>query len=249
MRVLISGLNGTLAPHLARRVVAEGGQVLPWRRELVDPTDETAGRQMLDRLRPDAIAHLAMGSEAWAAFLAREARVRQIPLLFTSTAMVFDAVPDGPHQRQDTPNAQDDYGRYKIRCEQGIQATNPAACIARIGWQIDAEARGNNMLAALDEWQASRGEVAASRLWIPACSFMADTAAGLWQLLQARAQGIHHLDSNAVCAWGFDTLVQALAQHFARSWQIRVTDEYRHDQRLLGSEAWLPPLSARLAAR
>ena len=102
------------------------------------------------------------------------------------------------------------------------------------------------MLAALDGWQQSEGKVAASRLWTPACSFMEDTAQALWQLLGERAQGLYHLDSNSAEAWRFDELALALKAHFARDWQVTVTESYRHDQRLLGDEARMPPLSQRL---
>ena len=246
MRLLITGLNGTLAPHLAAEAKAAGWLVLPWPRDLVDPADSTESALFLQRMRPDAIAHLAMGAESWAAQLAAYAALAQIPFVFTSSAMVFHHQPDGPHAVSDVANAEDEYGRYKIRCEQAIGQANSQACVARIGWQIDSEARGNNMLAALDSWQREQGKVAASRLWVPACSFMVDTARALWQLLQERASGLYHLDSNAAEAWSFDELVRALADRFERDWQIEVTDDYRHDQRLLGHQHRIPTLSQRL---
>ncbi len=246
MRLLITGLNGTLAPHLARVAKAAGAQVLPWPRAVVDPADEAASALFLQRMKPDAIAHLGMGAEAWAGRLSAYAAIHHLPLLFTSSAMVFDHEPDGPHGKSSPRNAQDEYGRYKIRCEEAIWQVNTAACVARIGWQIDGSGQGNNMLAALDGWQQSEGKVAASRLWTPACSFMEDTAQALWQLLGERAKGLYHLDSNSAEAWRFDELVLALKAHFARDWQVEVTESYRHDQRLLGDEARMPPLSQRL---
>ena len=41
MRLLITGLNGTLAPHLAAEAKAAGWLVLPWPRELVDRADSS----------------------------------------------------------------------------------------------------------------------------------------------------------------------------------------------------------------
>jgi len=246
MRLLITGLNGTLAPHLAAQAKAAGWQLIPWSRQQVDPEDSTESALFLQRMRPDAIAHLAMGGESWAAQLAAYAALAHIPFLFTSSAMVFYHQPDGPHGVSDAPNAEDDYGRYKMRCEQAIWQANPQACVARIGWQIDGEARGNNMLAALDSWQREQGKVAASQAWIPACSFMDDTAHALWQLLQERASGLYHLDSNATEAWTFAELVQALAGQFDRDWRIEVHADYRHDQRLLGHPERMPALSQRL---
>lgn len=243
MKILVTGLNGTLAPRLAEAARAAGHEVVGWDRRAVDPEDEAAAGDWLRHQAPDAVAHLGMGSERLAGWLA----ARCPNLLFTSTAMVFDHAPDGPHDVADARTARDDYGRYKIACEDAIAAASATATIARIGWQIDPSRPGNNMLMALDEGQRREGRVAASRAWTPACSFMADTAAALLALLERPLPGVHHLDSNAAEAWRFDELARALARSFRRDWRVEPHDDYRHDQRLVGGAVRLPPLSDRLA--
>lgn len=243
VRILITGLNGTLAPHLAQAAWAAGHEVIGWDRAAVDPEDEAASAAWLQAQAPDAVAHLGMGSARLAGWLAARAE----HFVFTSTAMVFDHQPDGPHRVDDPRTAQDDYGRYKIACEDAILAAAPVAAIARIGWQIDPAQPGNNMRMALDDWQRRDGHVAASAAWVPACSFMADTAAALLALLERPQPGVHHLDSNADDAWTFDRLVAALARAFECPWQLRVHHDYAHDQRLVGGPSRLPPLSARLS--
>lgn len=247
MRALITGLNGTLAPKLAAAAGARGFECLGWNRAAAPPDDESAGRALLDDLSPDVLFHLATGSAAWAGLLARWAAERRRPLVFTSTAMVFDHVPDGPHRPGDERTARDDYGRGKVACEDAVLGAHPGAHVVRLGWQIDGQARGNNMLVQLDDWQARDGEVGASRLWTPACSFMDDTVQALLALVDRPRPGVVHLDANAIEAHRFDRIVHALRRHFRRQgWQVRAHDDYRHDQRLLGDEAALPPLSARL---
>lgn len=247
MRLLLTGLNGTLAPKLAQAAVQRGWQVLAWDRSQVPPQDAAASAAWLDACRPDAIAHLAMGDAAWAALLARHAAACDLPMVFTSTAMVFHHLPDGPHAVQDARTAQDDYGRSKVACEDAVLAAHPHASIARIGWQIDADAQGNNMLGHLDAWQAREGCVAGSRAWRPACSFMADTAHGLLDLIAAPVPGAVHRDSNADEAHSFVAIVAALKQQFMRhTWVLRPHDDYRHDQRLVGGARRLPALSTRL---
>jgi dTDP-4-dehydrorhamnose reductase len=248
MKLLLTGLNGTLAPQLARAAAATGVEVVGWDRTRLAPDDSAAAQAWLDALRPDAIAHLATGSADWAGRLASYAAECAIPFVFTSTAMVFHHEPDGPHAVDAPRNAQDDYGRYKIGCEDAVLAANPAATVARIGWQIDAEQPGNNMLMALDQWQARDGCVAASRAWRPACSFMADTASALLALLREPQPGVLHLDSNADDGHSFAALVVALKLRFGRdAWLLREHEDYRHDQRLLDGGDRVPPLSARLA--
>lgn len=246
-RWLVTGLGGTLAPVLARCASAQGVEVVGWDRHRVPPEDAAACEAWLREQRPDAIAHLGMGSADWAARLARHAGERGLPFVFTSTAMVFHHRPDGPHAADDDRNAQDDYGRYKRDCEDAVRQACPDAAVVRLGWQIDPVQPGNNMLMALDRWQAERSEVAASQAWRPACSFMNDTADALVALLRRPQPGVHHLDSNADEGHDFAAIVQALKQAFARdAWQVRVHREHTHDQRLAGGGTRVPPLSVRL---
>jgi dTDP-4-dehydrorhamnose reductase len=239
MRVLVTGLNGTLAPHVARQFAAAGHTIVAWDRAQVDPEaiDPAGVARHLDAQAVDGVVHLAMGSERWAAGMAAHMGRLGLPFVFTSTAMVFDARSGGPHHIGDSRTAADGYGTYKIRCEDAVLAANPAAVVARIGWQIDLETRsGNNMVAHLQA-QAAQGPVRASRLWTPAASHMADTAAGLsalFGLAQAgQAAGVHHLDSNARSALTFPQIVAHLARQAGMAWAIEVTTDYAHDQRLM----------------
>ena len=245
MKLLITGLGGTLAPRLAEAARAAGHGVIGWDRAAVDPDDEARSHAWLLAQGVDAIAHLGMGSARWAGWLA----ARCPNFVFTSTAMVFDHEPDGPHHPGASRTAKDDYGRYKIDCEDAILSASESAVIARIGWQIDPTQPGNNMLMALDDWQRRDGHVAASRVWTPACSFMLDTAAALLMLIEHPLPGIHHLDSNAAEAWSFAAVATALAAEFGREWRVQPHEDYRHDQRLVGGMFSLPPLSKRLSIR
>ncbi|MFM7705216.1 MAG: sugar nucleotide-binding protein [Rubrivivax sp.] len=247
MKWLITGLNGTLAPVLAREAASQGVEVLAWSRHAVPPDDAAASQAWLQAMRPDAIAHLGMGSAQWAGQLAGYAAGRELPFVYTSSAMVFHHEPDGPHAPGDARTAQDDYGRYKIACEDAVHAAHPGASVVRIGWQIDPAQPGNNMLMALDEWQASQGRVAASWRWKPACSFMADTARALARLLHEPAAGVVHLDGNAQEGHSFLDIVLALQAAFDRPhWRVHAHDDYVHDQRLVGGPVRLAGLSETL---
>ena len=248
MKLLVTGLNGTLAPMLAREAASRGLSVIGWDRGATPPEDAAAIQAWLEAQRPDGIAHLATGSVDWARQLALHACRYSVPLVFTSTAMVFHHLPDGPHQAGDPRNSEEPYGQYKRECEDAILAAHPGACIARIGWQIDPEQRGNNMLFALDQWQEREGRVSASRAWRPACSFMEDTAAALLRLLKSPVAVVTHIDSNADEGHEFAAIARALKQAFDRpAWRIVENEDYAHDQRLAGGGALVPPLSARLA--
>jgi dTDP-4-dehydrorhamnose reductase len=245
----VTGRNGTLGPVLAAELEGRGARVDAWDRRRVPPDDAAACRHFLEALDPAAVCHLALGPEDWGARLASWCRERGRPFLFTSTAMVFDHEPDGPHRVDDARTAKDEYGRYKIRCEDAIRAANAEAVIARIGWQIGAGRGGNNMLEALYRMAETEGVIRASRRWIPACSPIADTAAALAGLMSPGARGLYHLDGNVGCALNFPTIVRALARHHGADWNVAVTEDYRHDQRLPDPRIRLPDLADRLGVR
>jgi dTDP-4-dehydrorhamnose reductase len=246
VRVLVTGLNGTLGPVLAAELEARGARVEAWDRRRVPPEDAAARRRFLETLDPAAVCHLALGAEEWGGGLASWCHGRGRPFLFTSTAMVFDREPNGPHHIGDGRTAKDDYGRYKIRCEDAIRAANAAAVIARIGWQIGARRGGNNMLEGLYRMAETEGVIRASRRWIPACSPIADTAAALADLMLSGARGLYHLDANVESALDFPTIVQALARRHRADWSVEVTEDYDHDQRLPDRRIRLPDLADRL---
>lgn len=256
MRLLVTGLGGTVGPELARVARAAGADVLRWDRSRVPPDNAAAVAAELDRLAPAAIAHLGFGPEAWAAQLAALAAARGLPMLMTSTAMVFHHEPDGPHAAGDARTAQDNYGRYKIRCEDAVRAASATAGIVRLGWQIrlPAPAGGtNHMLAALDAELGRNGHIGASTAWRPACSCLDDTAQALWAWLDeehrqpGRRPRLWQIDANADDGHDFAQIARALgAAAGRRHWPVHEHRDYRHDQRLVGGTAGVAPLRTRL---
>jgi dTDP-4-dehydrorhamnose reductase len=231
--LLITGMSGTLAPVVAKHFQQHGWDIVEWDHHQVDPQSSEQSRAFTDRLNIDAICHLAMGSPQWAGELAELAKLRDIPFVFTSTVMVFDNGSDGPYSIFDERTSSEEYGKYKIHCEDAIWKTNTEAMIARIGWQIGTPAQGgNNMLEILNQQANETGKVLASTLWVPSTSRMIDTADGLLKLIEHPIKGLHHFDSNFESQWSFAELVTALNDHYQLNWAIEPTKDYIHDQRL-----------------
>ncbi|MEM7682397.1 MAG: sugar nucleotide-binding protein [Planctomycetota bacterium] len=250
MRVLITGFNGTLAPYVQRAYAARGDSVSGWDRQAVSPDDAEACAAHLDRVAPDRVIHLAMGAEAWAARLAGWCAEHNAGLVFTSTAMVFADRPDGPHDTSDERTADEDYGRYKTRCEDAVLGASPSAIVARIGWQIGDGRGGNHMFEHLSAEHERNGVLRPSRRWRPACSFMADTADALLGLADRGEPGVFHVDANARACEGrgmtFHEIVESLCRKHALDWRIEPNDEYVRDQRLIDDRVKLPTMSERL---
>lgn len=243
---IVTGVNGTLAPVLVAKLKQQGINVTAWDRHQVPPGDIDAVRYFLDKQKPNMLYHLAMGDAAWAKTLAIETARRNIKLLFTSTAMVFNHVPDGPHLVCHRRTALDDYGQGKIACEDVIMEFNPNAIIARIGWQIAWSEGGNNMFAHLVKTHDENGFICASETWFPACSLMTDTCEGLCRLIENGAQGVYQLDSNRHDKLSFAEIVQRINDKHALNWQIKVDESYVHDQRLPDERIEIPNISNHL---
>ena len=238
--VVVTGLNGTLAPVLKNVLERNGLNVVGWDRNLVDVHNADHAAAFITEQSIDAIFHLAMGDAKWAENLAKITKQHRIPMVFTSTAMVFDQEQNGPYCIEQNRNAKDDYGQGKIACEDMIMQYNSDAAILRIGWQIDLAAKGNNMIYALNQQQKEQGFVSASEAWIPATSFMQDTCSALLQIVQNQRTGVYHFDSNAIAGLNFAGLVKRLANKYALNWNIRKDNNYVHDQRLLESRLEIP---------
>jgi dTDP-4-dehydrorhamnose reductase len=244
----VTGFGGTLAPVLASSLQHRGWQVTGWDRARHPPADHRACVAHLEAVAPDAVFHLAMGSEDWAGRLAHWCGLAGARFVYTSSAMVFDRQPDGPHAVADERTARADYGRYKIRCEDAVLGTSAGAIVARMGWQIGTARGGNQMLEALSRMAEVTGVVRASTAWRPACSFMDDTADALIGLAESGEPGVFHLDSNATDALTFFEIAGRLARLTGADWKIVAATDYVHDQRLLDERVSMPGISLRLPA-
>lgn len=196
MKALITGLNGTVAPALAQHLSAGGHSIIPWDRSAVAIDNPDAISNFIRQTRPGWFFHIATGSPTWAELAARVCAEEGIKFLFSSSVSVFSASQSGPFTVDIPPEPGDDYGRYKLECEQRVRAAHPGALVARLGWQIGTAPGGNQMVDFLDRAFRERGCIEASIYWYPACSFLPDTARSLAELMQTYPPGLYHLDGN-----------------------------------------------------
>ena len=193
---IVTGMNGTVAPELARVLESVGYVVVPWVRDEVPIDDPVAVREFIGNVQPDWFCHVALGSPDWAEWAAAACDEFDIGFLFTSSVSVYASSQVGPFSIADVPEPNDDYGRYKLMCEHRVRLANPEARIARLGWQIGTAPGNNNMVDFLHRQHVEHGHVDASRNWIPSCSMLADTAESLRILLETQPAGLYHLEGN-----------------------------------------------------
>ncbi len=242
--ILITGLNGTVAPVVARALQRKGHEAIGWDRSKVAETDLAGSAQFLEKLHPEKVYHIGMGPPEWAALMAGWCRENDRPFLFTSTASVFSGDAEQPYTIADQPDATDDYGRYKRDCELAILAANPNALIARLGWQIGDRPGSNNMVDFFER-SARNGILELSANWFPACSFLEDTADALVELESRGDSGLFHLDGNPGLSL-YDIGNQLSRPHASR-WQIRATGEPHYYNLMRDDRVPVAPITTRFA--
>ena len=260
MHLLVTGQRGTLGQVFTRVAEAAGHRVTGWDRHAASPLDRERHAEWIARIAPDAIIHLAIAAHPtgadnegwrvnveWSLSLAQVAQQRGIPLVFTSTALVFDNSVSGPFTLASPANAQEGYGFEKRTAEHGVLLRHPeGARVVRLGWQIGPDTQGNNMIAHAAREMAQHGRIAASTCWQPACSQIEDTAAALLRAVAA-PPGLYMADSNHA-GHCFADILAAIAQRDGHAWTIAPNEDYRYDQRLVDRRLGLPDLAERLPA-
>ena len=224
-RILLTGSNGTVAPAIAGELRGRGCEVLAWNRSDVSPDDRAAVTRFIREVKPLGLIHCAMGSPHWAEDMARACAEEGSKFLYVSSASVYGTQQQGPFTVDDTPEPFDDYGRYKLECEQRVLAANDQAIVVRIGWQIALRRGGNNMVEHLAQKQAEHGHIAASTEWFPACSFLPDTVRVLAGVLDGSPAGLYLLDANP--GWSFWRIAAALDRVMQAGWEVRSSADFR----------------------
>ncbi|MFN8308624.1 MAG: SDR family oxidoreductase [Chitinophagales bacterium] len=155
-RLLLTGASGFLGHHLIK--AAQRYEVLKLYHHHLPENDSgnwyacnltnlTQTGDLIEDLAPDAIIHLAAAADA--GFCEREPQLSgeinveatanlagiasdfQIPLVFTSTDLVFDGH-QGNYVETDVPAPLMEYGRQKLRAENEVLQIYPNALVARI---------------------------------------------------------------------------------------------------------------------
>jgi dTDP-4-dehydrorhamnose reductase len=258
MKILLTGATGAVGQAVQTAAKAAAQQIIPWNRHQVPVTDPTAMAEFIQGVQPELLIHLATASTPtglenegwrvnveWSTHLAQICAAAGVRMIFTSSVMVFTDDAVGPFTPDSVPDAQSGYGYEKFMAEEAILRAHANAVVVRLGWQIGTAPGSNNMIDFFSKQMAEQGAIGASTQWLPACSFLADTAE---MLLRAATvdPGRYLFDSNR--RWNFYEIAAALNEMHGRPWQIRPNTDFNYDQRMQDPRLAPPSLAQRLPA-
>jgi dTDP-4-dehydrorhamnose reductase len=224
MRILVTGAAGMLGrelvAHLEPRHEVTGVDLE------VDVTDAGAVAACLERVRPQAVMHLAAltdvdGAETdeqrhlavnggGTANVARACARLGAALVYPSTDYVFDGAKGAPYLEDDAPAPLGAYGRAKRAGEVAALAECPAGTrVARTAWLYGAA--GRNFVDTMLALGAEREEVAVVSDQVGSPTWAADLAPALEALLLL-PPGIYHTAGAGQVSWaGFAQAIFAAA--------------------------------------
>jgi dTDP-4-dehydrorhamnose reductase len=231
MNAIITGMNGTVAPVLTKVLTKSGHKVIPWNRSQVPIDNLQVAKEFIRKENPDWFFHVATGSADWAEFVAQICFEQNIIFLYTSSVSVFSSHQQGPFTVDVQPQPNDDYGRYKLECEQRIRKVNQNAIIVRLGWQIGKTTGGNQMVEFLNNTYLDNGKIEASKNFYPACSFLEDTAICLVDIMQNISADLYQLDGNP--GMNFYEISIGLNKLLKMSWKIDAVNSPVQNNQLL----------------
>lgn len=196
MKAIFTGLNGTVAPEVAKYFKLQGVEIIQYDRSVIPVDNEYEIETFLKLHQPQMFLHFAMGAPEWAGLLAKLSMKLKIKFVYISTVSVYSGKSKGPIFLSTPPDAEDNYGKYKRVSEDTVLKNNQDAYILRIGWQIGSKPGSNNMIDYLYKEMDQHGMIKASSLWYPSCSFMEDTAVGIYDAITNHQAGIYLINSN-----------------------------------------------------
>lgn len=239
MRILVTGMNGTVAPAVANRLKQLGHEVVAWDRNArpIGTKDEIL--RALESYQPNAVFHFAMGSVLWASWMAEWCAAEGRGYLHCSSVSVFGENQVGPFSRFDLPTPTDDYGRYKLEGEMLVAQANPEVAIFRIGWQI-GDAPGSNNMVDFFHKQVQNDRLELSTNWFPGSSTLEATAECLVRHFLKGERGLFHVDGNP--GLSLFQIAEWTARRLSRNWNVVPVEEPHRNTLMTDSRVVIQPL-------
>ncbi|MDO9630016.1 MAG: sugar nucleotide-binding protein [Acholeplasmataceae bacterium] len=242
MKAIFTGLNGTVAPEVAKLFKTKGVEVVQYDRNVIPVDNEFEIEGFLKLHKPNLFLHFATGTPEWAGILAKLAKKLGIRFVYISTVSVYSGKSKGPIILSTVPDAEDNYGKYKRTSEEIVLKHNPDSYILRLGWQIGVNPGSNHMIDYLYKEMDKNKVIKASSKWYPSCSFMEDTALGIFDAVSNHPSGTYLINSND--SFSFYQIVSYLAK-LHPILKVEERNDFIQDIRMVDARIKITKLSER----
>lgn len=208
MKILVTGADGMLGSELVPYFESKQYTVYPTDLPTLDVRDSF---QVNSAPKPDIVIHLAaltdleyceqhpteaahtniIGTSNVAAF----ARWLDIPIVYISTAGVFDGQSPSPYTEQDIPNPINVYGRTKLQGERQAVWITPKCYIVRAGWMLGGGPYKDHKFTSLivDQLREGKTDIFAVNDKFGAPTYALDFAKNLLSLIETGEYGLYHM--------------------------------------------------------
>ncbi len=220
-KLLLTGASGFLGRHILQaaqsdwKIIGTYHENAPKEQgefQQINLTQKGRVEALFEKIKPDAVIHIAALSKAALcesnpAFsrqinvevprqIAKQCAKVNIPLLFTSTDLVFDGK-NAPYYETDTPNPLSEYGLQKADAERAILLEYPHSTVCRMPLMYGNSPNTKNFfldwMHRLENGVLLKAFTDEYRTPVHA----ADAARGLFLLLEKEKTGIWHLGGKA----------------------------------------------------
>jgi dTDP-4-dehydrorhamnose reductase len=214
MKVLVIGANGQLGKDLIR-VLGEQFNVQGYTRHDMDITRLEQCREMICKVRPDAIIHAAAytavdlaESERDAAFKVNAVGSRNVAvaaqevgakLCYISTDYVFDGKVSQPYNEYDRTGPESIYGKSKLAGEHMVQTLTHKYFIVRTSWLYGHH--GNKFVKTMLKLGKEKEQLNVVYDQVGSPTYSIDLCRFLENLIQTDKYGIYHATNTGTCSW------------------------------------------------
>ena len=182
-----------LASYNSRKIVGSGIRNFKYAHGETDALESN-----LAGFNPEVIVNLSRGEDQMAftghELLSQWAQKNKSHYIYSSSAAVFNSAGEAPFHEDRQPVSRNDYGRFKIKCEESL-SKNSLSSILRFccvqGYDPYSVSRTEKILIELQQGKA----IPTDSAFIQNRIFDEDLAQAILNIIEHRATGIFHLGS------------------------------------------------------
>lgn len=178
---------------------------------LLDVRDRSEIRSAFHATRPDVVLHLAAETSLEVSdtdvdhayltntiatkYAALECRRLDIPLVFVSTAGVFDGTKSGAYVEFDRPNPINTYGASKFEAEKLVESLMERYFVVRAGWMVGGGSDKDHKFVAriLEHVRQGRTTIYAVGDKYGTLTYTYDFGRCLLNLIESKIYGLYHM--------------------------------------------------------